>query len=77
MAELEHLSLLRVGKPERRRTRAAFFRAPDRDRPKHGKKLAEDASDVVAEFKKSTPPDAVDPSLILKVRLALMLHPAM
>ena len=70
MAELEHLSLLRVGKPEKRRTRAAFFRAPDRDRPKHGKKLAEDASDVVSEFRKSTPPDAVNPSLILKVRLA-------
>lgn len=68
MAHYEHLSLRRVGEPRERR-KTGFVRPPPRHRPSHGKKLEADTEALLSEFRKSLPPDAVNPELILRIRL--------
>lgn len=69
MAQFEHLPLRKVGEPAARRKRSAFIKPPDRDRPRHARKLSEETDEIIRNFRESLPPDAVEPSLILKVKL--------
>lgn len=68
MAQYEHLSLRRVGEPRERR-KTGFVLPPPRDRPRHGKKLEAETEALVTGFRKSLPPDAVDPDLVFRIRL--------
>lgn len=68
MAHYEHLSLRRVSEPRERRKNKPP-RPPPRHRPSHGKKLEAETEALVSEFRKSLPPDTVNPDLILRIRL--------
>lgn len=68
MAQYEHLSLRRVGEPRDRR-KTGFVLPPPRDRSRHGKKLEAETEALVIGFRKSLPPDAVNPDLVFRIRL--------
>jgi len=59
-----------VGEPVSRRKQPNPSGPSKRDTRRHAKKITDDTTALIAEFRASTPADAVDPSLIVKVRLA-------
>lgn len=69
MARYDHLRLVRLPEQVERRKRPGFGSAPDRDRPAHSRRLAAELDDAVAVQLRRRPPEAVNPSLILRVRM--------
>tara|TARA_R110002051_G_scaffold32385_2_gene73184 strand:+ start:1933 stop:4275 length:2343 start_codon:yes stop_codon:yes gene_type:complete len=65
LAEYDHLPLRRVGETQDRRRVAGFGRAPPRDRPAHGAKIAAEAAAIIALTAAEPELEGIDPSLIL------------
>ncbi|MEQ1617706.1 MAG: S8 family peptidase [Terricaulis sp.] len=68
MAQYEHLSLTRLPERMERRRQPGFGSAPPRDPGVHGPRLAREVDVVLADHRR-TRPAAIDPALILRVRL--------
>ncbi len=68
MARYDHLRLARLPERLERRKRPGFGSMPPRDHAVHGARLAREVEDVLADNRRVRPA-AIDPSLILRVRL--------
>ncbi|GLS31983.1 hypothetical protein SAMN04488498_1268 [Mesorhizobium albiziae] len=69
MARYDHLRLVRLPEQLERRKRPGFGAAPARDRQQHGRRITAELDQAVATQQRRRPPDAVNPSLILRVRM--------
>lgn len=69
MARYDHLRLLRLPQLLERR-KVGGGRAPDRDIPRHARRLRDELSTVVEAQRRRRRPEAVDPSLILRVQMS-------
>ena len=69
MARYDHLQLVRLPEQLERRRRQGFGSAPERDRPEHSRRIVTELNDAVAVQQRRRPPEAVNPSLILRVRM--------
>ncbi len=68
MARYDHLRLARLPERLERRKRPGFGSMPPRDHAVHGARLAREVEDVLADNRRARPA-AIDPALILRVRL--------
>lgn len=69
MARYDHLQLVRLPEQLERRKRQGFGAAPERDRPEHSRRIVTELDDAIAVQQRRRPPEAVNPSLILRVRM--------
>jgi hypothetical protein len=70
MPELPHLLLRRVEYEGPRRKRPGFGRPPARDFQEHGGLLAQQIEGTLGEIHQHLPPAGINPSLILRIKLA-------
>ena len=69
MANYEHLQLVRLPEQLERRKHGGG-RAPERDIRRHSAKISAELETAVAEQRERRKPEFVDPSLVLRVRMA-------
>lgn len=69
MARYDHLRLVKLPEQLERRKRPGFGNAPERDRPDHSRRIASELDEAVSVQQRRRPPEAVNPSLILRVRM--------
>lgn len=69
MARYDHLRLVRLPEQLERRKRPGFGGAPERARPEHSRRLSAELDEAVAVQQRRRPPETVNPSLILRVRM--------
>lgn len=67
MTDYDHLPLVQTGTPTDRRRRPDPSGPPKRKYKQHAKKLTTDVDSLIAQFRTSVAPDAVDPGLVCKV----------
>lgn len=69
MAQYDHLRLLRLPQLLERR-KVGGGRAPERDIPQHADRIRRELTTVVEAQRRRRSPDAIDPSLILRVQMS-------